>query len=376
VTSRGLGIAGTAHPREEGVEFSRKGHDTGVSRFGAQVSALASRLEARSVLDYGCGSQRELLGCLNLDPLTVYEGYDPEVPAFRADPCPAELVVCVDFLRHGDPELLENALDHLARLCDPHGFFVIPAGPASAEPSDRRGAEPTRPDWPWWKARITERFSIIEIGSTAGGSFVVVRARSRQVLLAPNYQEDHGGREPEVADARGPVITDAYREEQARLHATGGYGRMGSTFGPRVSELASRLKARSLLDYGCGSRRSLLETLMLEPSVAYEGYDPAVPAYAANPRPAGLVVCIDVLEHIESNLLDNVLDHLAELCDPHGFFTVHTGPAVKFLSDGRNAHLTQQDWPWWKPRLAKRFSLVEAGPTRGGFFVVVRSLRT
>lgn len=172
------------------------------------------------------------------------------------------------------------------------------------------------------------------------------------------------------------MISDAYRAEQAALHAKGNYGTASLQYGATVTALLRSTAAQSLLDYGCGSKRSLLQALNLPADIVYEGYDPAIPAYAAPPVPAELVCCIDVLEHIEPPLLDNVLDHLAELCDPYGFFTVHTGEAKKVLSDGRNAHLTQQGPDWWLPRFRLRFEVLMIQNIPSGFAIVVRSLRS
>jgi FkbM family methyltransferase len=172
------------------------------------------------------------------------------------------------------------------------------------------------------------------------------------------------------------LITEQYRAEQTALHAKGNYGTAALNYGKPVAALLTETGARSLLDYGCGSKRSLLQALRLPAEVVYEGYDPAVPDYAGSPMPAELVCCIDVLEHIEPEHLDSVLDHLAELCDPHGFFTIHSGPAQKVLSDGRNAHLTQQGPDWWLPRLKQRFEVLQTVPIASGFAVVVRSLQS
>jgi hypothetical protein len=70
-----------------------------------------------------------------------------------------------------------------------------------------------------------------------------------------------------------------------------------------------------------------------------------------------MVTCIDVLEHIEPDCLDNVLDDLERLAEVLVFLTIHTGPAAKVLSDGRNAHLTQQPIEWWLPKIWNRFDL-------------------
>lgn len=172
------------------------------------------------------------------------------------------------------------------------------------------------------------------------------------------------------------LISEAYRAEQAALHAKGNYGTAALQYGQVVSGLLNSTSARSILDYGCGSKRSLLQALQLPSEIVYEGYDPAIPDYAGDPLPAELVCCIDVLEHIEPALLDNVLDHLARLCDPYGFFTVHSGPAVKVLADGRNAHLTQQGPDWWLPRFRERFEVLDTQPIPSGFAIVVRSLQS
>ena len=88
----------------------------------------------------------------------------------------------------------------------------------------------------------------------------------------------------------------------------------------------------------------------------YQPYDPAFPGYGAA-KPADLVCCIDVLEHIEPKLLDNVLKELARITKGLGFFTIHMGPAGKVLSDGRNAHLIQKPTSWWLPKLCNYFEI-------------------
>jgi hypothetical protein len=84
-----------------------------------------------------------------------------------------------------------------------------------------------------------------------------------------------------------------------------------------------------------------------------------------------MVACIDVLEHIEPLCLKAVLDHLKALTEGLIFLTVHTGHAVKTLSDGRNAHLTQKPLTWWLPKLWKRWDLQTVQVTgEHGFYVI------
>lgn len=112
-----------------------------------------------------------------------------------------------------------------------------------------------------------------------------------------------------------------------------------------------------MLDYGCGHNLSLRKTLKPQKEFRYQAYDPGVPEYSDPPTPAELVVCIDVLEHIEPDCLDDVLDHLYDLTEHMLFATVHTGPAGKKLPDGRNAHLIQKPAEWWLPKFMDRFQL-------------------
>lgn len=168
------------------------------------------------------------------------------------------------------------------------------------------------------------------------------------------------------------LITDEYRTMQEELHARGNYGTAALALGNKVSALVDGLHINSLLDYGCGSKRSLLKVLEVDHDVVYQGYDPGVPG-ADKKAPADLVTCIDVLEHIEPELLDNVLDDLQSLSPSWAFFTIHTGPAAKILSDGRNAHLIQEPPAWWLPKLLARWELQTFAAVGPGFHVLLRA---
>lgn len=80
-----------------------------------------------------------------------------------------------------------------------------------------------------------------------------------------------------------------------------------------------------------------------------------------------------MLEHIEPPLLNNVLAELQGIVSKIGFFTVHTGPAVKVLPDGRNAHLIQEPSSWWLKRLTDYFEVrhLQTLPNGSGFWLIV-----
>lgn len=149
------------------------------------------------------------------------------------------------------------------------------------------------------------------------------------------------------------TISASYLAEQVALHESGGYGANSDKWAPFVMALADHIGADSILDYGCGQGK-LVDALAAEWRGDVQGYDPAVPAFAARPIPAALVICSDVLEHVEPACLKAVFMDLAQLTQ-HALFTViATRPSRKVLSDGRNAHLIIEPAEWWARMLETR----------------------
>lgn len=181
-----------------------------------------------------------------------------------------------------------------------------------------------------------------------------------------------------------PVISSAYKDLQKQLHDTGLYGGMGqSPYGEMIAELINRMEVKHVLDYGCGSRLSLAHGLKgkVNHPFKYQPYDPCVQEFSSQPVPAELVVCLDVLEHIEPECIDDVLDHLQSLTEVVGFFSIDTGPAKKVMADGRNAHVLQKPPEWWLPRIMARFELqtfqiTYAAEDHRKFFVLVHPYHT
>jgi len=166
------------------------------------------------------------------------------------------------------------------------------------------------------------------------------------------------------------LISEQYRSEQEKLHQNPNYGVASVEFAPIVTNIINQLEVSEMLDYGAGKGR-LGQTIDPDHTIMIDHYDPARPEWSATPVARQFVACIDVLEHIEIELIDNVLDDLKRVTIEYGFFTVHTGPAKKTLSDGRNAHLIQKDYRWWMPRLWSRFRVLTMQHTSSGFYVIV-----
>lgn len=176
------------------------------------------------------------------------------------------------------------------------------------------------------------------------------------------------------------LISEQYRAQQRQMHADkkNPYGIASAQFAPMVAKIIDQNEIDELVDYGAGSRLTLIKTIsenrMVKRKFDYRPYEPAIAQYAKTPEPAEMVACIDVLEHIEPECLDDVLNDLKRLTKRIGFFTVHCGPAGKTLPDGRNAHIIQEPPEWWLPKITDRFTLQTFQRNAGGFMVLVSPL--
>jgi len=150
------------------------------------------------------------------------------------------------------------------------------------------------------------------------------------------------------------LITSEYRKLNSELHKTNkNYGTSGRLYVSDILKLCKKYDTRDILDYGCGKN-----TLANNLPFPIHQFDPAIPAFDAMPMAADIVVCTDVAEHIEPELLDNVLGHIASLTKKVCYMTCATRPAMKTLADGRNAHLIVENGEWWKEKLQQYFDIL------------------
>ena len=127
------------------------------------------------------------------------------------------------------------------------------------------------------------------------------------------------------------LVSDQYTKQLTRLHQIReSFGDSGSY--KHIDEWLANNKCHSLLDYGCGKGNVFKNIQKKFPLIDCRGYDPGVPEYAVMPEiPAELVICTDVLEHIEPELIDNVLKHIESLTLKTAYLIIDTLPAQKNL---------------------------------------------
>lgn len=149
-------------------------------------------------------------------------------------------------------------------------------------------------------------------------------------------------------------ISRTYREMMQEMRAEG-WGKSAYKRAEQIASIASFLRVESILDYGCG-QGTLLQQLG---KIKWEGlnridfheYDPCVISKNLFPVPSDLVLCLDVLEHVEEEFVDRVILHLWALAKKFLLITVSLCEADAVLPDGCNAHLVVQPKDWWDEKM-------------------------
>lgn len=180
-------------------------------------------------------------------------------------------------------------------------------------------------------------------------------------------------------------ISDAYRALNVALHKSQpGFGGSGHKWAGRVLKLADELDAHSILDYGAGKgtlgvalvklydpTSDMCDTCEAERSslpfrreLTLAEYDPAIAGKDGLPDPADLVVCTDVLEHVEPAYLDDVVRHVLLLADKAALVAVACRPGKRPMADGTLEHRIVENADWWHRRLRKHAAFVEVPALR------------
>ena len=150
------------------------------------------------------------------------------------------------------------------------------------------------------------------------------------------------------------LISDEYKILNQKLHKESeDYGASGDKIVSNILSIYDHGNyIKSILDYGCGKGNLKKELIKnnLPKNIIYE-YDPCISGKDSLPKKTDLVICSDVLEHIEPDLLDNVLNHIYSLINKKLYLKISTKESNKILSDGRNAHLIIQEPLWWVNKL-------------------------
>lgn len=159
------------------------------------------------------------------------------------------------------------------------------------------------------------------------------------------------------------LISEKYRAEQEYLHLDHPnhrkYGTGGAGWLPFLEKLIMEKKPETILDYGCGKgfMAELIDNVRL--------YDPAIVEYSTPPEPADLVMCLDVMEHIEPEFLENVVNDLVKLTRKTLLVAISLKYAARILRDGRNSHLIVKPAEWWQELFERHgMKIIHVEPSR------------
>ncbi|MCK5017375.1 MAG: hypothetical protein KAS32_09940 [Candidatus Peribacteraceae bacterium] len=119
-----------------------------------------------------------------------------------------------------------------------------------------------------------------------------------------------------------------------------------------ISEMAYGYETRDFLDYGCGNG-------MLEHQLPFyvNKYDPFVEKYSIPPKPADIVICVNVLQCIEKQYIDSVLNDIASLMKRAAFFVVDTCKSGIMVNGNEDMYCTTMNTDFWCFQLLKHFSI-------------------
>lgn len=154
------------------------------------------------------------------------------------------------------------------------------------------------------------------------------------------------------------MISPNYLKTLQHEHQQHPWGYWGYEMAPEIRKHCDSQGITTVLDYGCGSSHGIREwAKQYSWPVALSEYDPAVLGYDLKPKAAELVVCIDVMEHVEEQFVERVLDHIQDLSQRQAWFRISLAPAQRTLKlTGQNAHITLHTHTWWLTKLQERFA--------------------
>lgn len=151
------------------LHATREDYGVGGFKWAPQVTDLAKAVQARTIIDYGCGRATLSKAIKNRTVIN----YDPAIPEYSAMPDPADLLVSTDMLEHCEPECLEDVLDTMQYLSLKAVFLVVATRPAKKFLADGRNAHLIQEPPRWWLSRICKRWDLRSF-TDMGGEFVAM----------------------------------------------------------------------------------------------------------------------------------------------------------------------------------------------------------
>jgi len=133
---------------------------------------------------------------------------------------------------------------------------------------------------------------------------------------------------------------------------------------PEAMEIIKRFNFETAIDYGCAKGFLVHALRQLEKKVygedisdyAISHSDPKVKSFLSKPtlNRADLIICKDVIEHIEEKEIPKFLDLILFKCKKNALFIIPLGDNDKFRIreyEMDKTHVTKKDEDWWIDKL-------------------------
>lgn len=185
----------------------------------------------------------------------------------------------------------------------------------------------------------------------------------------------------ETVAGRDSIVSFAFRRslpgygetlgQYKQLHGAF-YGDSAHLYFDQIAKEVLALNPSSILDFGCG-RSDLVAHFWNDGKRRIAKHDAAIGMYEMMPEGEfGLVLCTDVMEHIQIADVDRVLGEIRAK-SKNILFTISLRPARKKLPDGRNAHVTLLSDAEWMRWVADVFGKATRIPTQWDHVLMVKT---
>ncbi len=163
------------------------------------------------------------------------------------------------------------------------------------------------------------------------------------------------------------MISQEYKDTIVAMHQKENWGSSGKSWVDTLEPILKKFEPKTILDFGCGQGTLKQELIRRNKWKGFvTEYDPGIPGKDKVPTGTyDMVVCTDVMEHIEPAYVQSVLQQIISYKPETVFFVIATRPAKAVLPDGRNAHLIIEKPKWWCDELDDYFTSYEVDYIEG-----------
>ena len=144
------------------------------------------------------------------------------------------------------------------------------------------------------------------------------------------------------------------------------WGGAVSTKVPQIYKYIVQEDCKSVLDYGSGNSdfKKTVENLYPDYDFKIVEYEPSIPDLNVDPDVCDMTICVDVLEHVEPDKIDNVLSHIQEKTNKLCFLSICVVESYGEFNDGTNLHILVKPVEWWTEKLNEKFDTINAVSTK------------